>query len=209
MTQGGMFARVGFVRIFETVFLEGNLITSQVVKTMLALHPELQIKLDEYRKTRDFDAKAFVEEKCQKFNDYMKKCGLSAAVVSVSGGVDSAVTLGMMKYAANMEGSPLKKLLGIAQPIHSSGWALARAEEAGKAIGVEIISVDQSEIHDSLRSTIDKAVGITGKDFATGQLRSYQRAPTGYYVAQLLSQEGFPCVVMGTGNMDEASFYFD
>lgn len=59
-------------------------------------------------------------------------------------------------------------------------------------------------------------MGIEGKDFASGQLRSYmvffssnthsQRTPVGYYVAQLLSQAGTPCVVMGTGNRDEDGY---
>lgn len=57
---------------------------------------------------------------------------------------------------------------------------------------------------------------IEGKDFASGQLRSYmvvngflndlQRTPVGYYVAQLLGQAGTPCVVMGTGNRDEDGY---
>lgn len=42
-------------------------------------------------------------------------------------------------------------------------------------------------------------MGVEGQPFATGQLRSYMRAPVGYYCAQLLSQNGTPCIVMGTG----------
>lgn len=42
-------------------------------------------------------------------------------------------------------------------------------------------------------------MGVEGQSFATGQLRSYMRAPVGYYCAQLLSQNGTPCIVMGTG----------
>ena len=46
-------------------------------------------------------------------------------------------------------------------------------------------------------------MGITGGAFAKGQLRSYMRTPVVYYVSQLISQAGNPCVVMGTGNQDE------
>ena len=70
--------------------------------------------------------------------------------VSVSGGVDSAVTLGLMKYAMNMENSPIQRILGISQPIHSSQWAYDRAIECAKAIGVELIVVDQTPVFDSL-----------------------------------------------------------
>jgi hypothetical protein len=48
----------------------------------------------------------------------MRKCGLSACVVNLSGGVDSAVTLGLMHRAATMEGSPIKRVVAVAQPIH-------------------------------------------------------------------------------------------
>jgi NAD+ synthase (glutamine-hydrolysing) len=48
----------------------------------------------------------------------MRKCGLKACVVNLSGGVDSAVTLGLMKRAASMPGSPIERVLAVAQPIH-------------------------------------------------------------------------------------------
>ena len=170
-------------------------------------HPELQAHLAKYRSTvRKFDPAAWVELKCTMFNEYMRSCGLKACVISLSGGVDSAVTCALMKHAASMPGSPIKKVLGVAQPIHSSGWALGRANECGKALGVEVVSVDQTALHDQLRGLIDEKVGIKGEPFATGQLRSYQRTPVGYYVAQLLSQSGMPCVVMGTGNQDEDGY---
>ena len=70
--------------------------------------------------------------------------------VSVSGGVDSAVTLGLMKYAMNMENSPIQRILGISQPIHSSKWAYDRAIECANALGVEIVVVDQTPVFDSL-----------------------------------------------------------
>lgn len=170
------------------------------------LHDDLKAKLAAYRTTRAFNAEEWANKKCQMFNDYMKKCGLKACCVSLSGGVDSAVTLAMMMHASKMEGSPIQKVLGIAQPIHSSAWALNRAKEAAKDLGAELVSVDQTELHSQLQTLVDTAVGVEGKSFATGQLRSYMRTPVGYYVAQLISQSGLPCVVMGTGNKDEDGY---
>ena len=86
------------------------------------------------------------------------------------------VTLALMKQAASKPGSPIQRVLAIAQPIHSrcvtaianlcnnvgchntycSGWASERAHETAKALGCEIITVDQTEIHDQLRVLIDK-----------------------------------------------------
>ena len=68
----------------------------------------------------------------------------------MSGGVDSAVTLRLMKYAMSMKDSPIQRILGISQPIHSSQWAYDRAMECGKALGVDMVVVDQTSVFDSL-----------------------------------------------------------
>jgi NAD+ synthase (glutamine-hydrolysing) len=170
------------------------------------LHADLQAKLKAIRQKRAFNAKDWIAKKCELFNDYMRKCGLTACLVSVSGGVDSAVTLGLMKYAQNMKGSPIKRVLGISQPIHSSQWAYDRAHEAGKAFKAEMITIDQTAVYDMLKKVIDKAADVSGGQFAGGQLRSYMRTPANYYVAQLLTQQGTPCIVMGTGNKDEDGY---
>lgn len=64
--------------------------------------------------------------------------------------MDSAVTLGLMKYAMSMKDSPIQRILGISQPIHSSQWAYERAMECGKALGVDMVVVDQTSVFDSL-----------------------------------------------------------
>lgn len=46
------------------------------------------------------------------FNDYMRNSGLKACVISVSGGVDSAVCLGIVLHAQKQEGSPIQKVKG-------------------------------------------------------------------------------------------------
>jgi len=136
----------------------------------------------------------------------MTKHGLKGCVVSLSGGVDSAVTLGLMKRASQMANSPIKRVVSVAQPIHSSAWALNRARECAKVMNTDFCVVDQTALHVQLSGIVDKAVGIKGESFATGQLRSYMRTPVGYYTAQLLTQAGFPAIVMGTGNRDEDGY---
>jgi len=157
-------------------------------------------------KKRNFNAKEWVSKKVDLFNDYLRTNKLSACLVSVSGGVDSAVTLGLMKRALDAKDSPLKRILAVNQPIHSSEWAYNRAKECADAFQAPFVKIDQTAIHNQLVSLIDKEVGIQSQPFATGQLRSYLRTPAGYYVAQLLSQAGTPCVVMGTGNKDEDGY---
>lgn len=170
------------------------------------LHANLKVKLDQYRQQRAFNAEAWIDAKCRKLNDYMTKFGLKACVTSVSGGIDSAVILALCARAKTLEGSPILHNVGVCQPIHSSAWALNRGLENIRSCGATEVVVDQTGIHTQLQALVDKATGIEGKSFASGQLRSYMRTPVGYYVAQLFSQQGSPAIVMGTGNMDEDGY---
>lgn len=167
-----------------------------------------QTLLDEYRQKKHFDPESWVNKKCNLFNNYLLNNKLSGAVVSVSGGIDSAVTLALLKKTMELPNSNLKKILALSQPVHSSGWALERAQELCKAFNVELVVIDQSDIHRNLVSKFDLYDDKLprGNDFSKGQLRSYLRTPANYYGAQLLSQQGFPALVVGTGNMDEDGY---
>jgi len=174
--------------------------------------PDLQAALDGVRGVRGFDAKAWVDKKVGMFVDFMKGAGLKACCVSASGGIDSSVTLALMMAAKTREGSSIERVMAIAQPISSTESIQNRAYEVTTSLAetfkseCECVTVNQTELHATLSGMVDKAVGIEGGGFAKGQLRSYMRTPVGYYVAQLLSQNGTPCVVMGTGNYDEDGY---
>ena len=190
--------------------------TGSKVSNANDLHPELQAILDEIRFKRNFNGKDWITNKCKLFNDYMRNSGLSGCVVNLSGGIDSAVTLGLMKYASSMNNSPIKKILAISQPIHSSNWAFNRANEAAKVFNVPLTTINQTSIFDDLKELILNKININNIDniddkykdnqFISGQLRSYMRTPVVYYIAQLLSNNGYPCVVIGTGNKDEDGY---
>jgi NAD+ synthase (glutamine-hydrolysing) len=168
--------------------------------------PDLQAALDKIRATRGFNAQDWADKKVAMFVDFMKGAGLKACCVSASGGIDSSVTLALMMAAKKVEGSPIERVMAIAQPICSTESIQNRAYDVATALGAECITVNQTELHAQLSTLVDTAVGVEGGGFAKGQLRSYMRTPVGYYVAQLLSQNGTPCVVMGTGNYDEDGY---
>ncbi|RNF06236.1 NAD+ synthase [Trypanosoma rangeli] len=172
----------------------------------LALHKELHRRLVEYRNKRGFNPAAWIQRKCAVLNAYMASNGLKVCVTNVSGGIDSAVVVALCSRAMQMPNSPIVKNIGLCQPICSSAWALERGQENIRSCGAVEVVVDQTEIFKQLSTTIETAVGIDGKDFARGQLRSYMRTPAAYYVAQLYSQGGTPAIVMGTGNMDEDGY---
>jgi NAD+ synthase (glutamine-hydrolysing) len=164
--------------------------------------------LDIYRKSIAFNAEAWVDKKCKLLNEYLVKHGLTGAVLSVSGGIDSATTLALLKKTMELPNSNLKKVLALSQPIHSSGWALERAEELCKSYNIPLVVIEQTDIHRNLVSKFDLYEDQLprGNDFSKGQLRSYLRTPANFYGAQLLTQQGFPALVVGTGNMDEDGY---
>ena len=162
--------------------------------------------LRKYRNEKNFNTKDWINMKIQKFNYYLKTNNLSGAVLSVSGGIDSAVTLALLKKTLELKNSKLKKILAINQPIHSSDWALNRAKELCEKMNIELKVVDQTETYNNLTSIVTDSTGLSPNKFSGGQLRSYMRTPINYYCAQLLTQEGYPSLVMGTGNQDEDGY---
>lgn len=162
--------------------------------------------LSVYRKKRNFNVEEWTRKKINVFNEYLGKHNLSGAVLSVSGGVDSALTLALLKRTKELPNSNLKKIWAISQPIHSSEWALNRARELCKKLDIELKVIDQTEIFDNLTEIVGSVTGVKQNKFSGGQMRSYMRTPINYYCAQLLTQSGFPAIVMGTGNMDEDGY---
>ena len=162
--------------------------------------------LIDYRNKKKFNSKEWINNKINNFNNYLIKHNLTGAVLSVSGGIDSAVTLALLEKTHQLKNSNLKKIVAINQPIHSSDWAFNRSKELCKKFNVELITIDQTNIFDSLTKEIESKIKIKIGKFSAGQLKSYMRTPVNYYISQLLNQEGFPSIVMGTGNKDEDGY---
>jgi len=169
-------------------------------------HADLMKLLTVMRGKRHFVVDEWIDKKTDMLIEYMSKCGLKACVISVSGGIDSAVVLGLCLKAQKKQNSPIKRVLAIAQPIKSTEAIWKRALECREHMGAEVVVVDQSAIHTQLVDIVQEATQIKGNSFSDGQLRSYMRTPVGFYVAQLLSQQGNPAIVMGTGNFDEDGY---
>ncbi len=99
-------------------------------------------------------------------------------------------------------------LPGVAQPIVSTEKIWRRALLLKETYQVEIVTVDQSDIWKQLKQSCDQAINIQGGEFVGGQLKSYMRTPVAFYVAQLITQAGQPCLVLGTGNYDEDGYLY-
>lgn len=164
------------------------------------------------RQKRAFDEKMYIEQKCKILNNYLAKCKLSACVVAVSGGIDSAVVLALVHKASKMPNSPIKKIIPLCLPIYRSTGvtnqkqATQRGEELCKMLQLKCYSIDMSSINEEIRNSLEPQLDIVGQDWAIGQLGPYSRTPVLYYTTSLLNQAGYGAVICGTTNLSEGGY---
>jgi NAD+ synthetase len=175
------------------------------------MHAQLQAALECYRQGRRFDPARYVEAKSILLNAYFAQSGISACVVGVSGGVDSAVTLGLIAYASRQPGSTLRRVQAVLLPMYAEGatnqeTASTRGAEVAEAFQVACVTIDLSQTLAAAREASVAGTGVGGSAWASGQLVSYLRTPMLYYQAALLTEQGLPAVVCGTTNRDEGSY---
>ena len=85
-----------------------------------SLNEQLINALKAIRANRNFNAKEYIEQKSNLINQYMNKYGLKACVVAISGGIDSAIVLGIIKRASEKAYSPIKKIVPMLLPVMKS-----------------------------------------------------------------------------------------
>lgn len=173
---------------------------------------QLHKLINEMRLEKNFNAKDYVEKKAKIINEYMNKFNLKSCVVAVSGGIDSAVVLGIINYAFKQENTPIKKVIPLLLPITKSTGvtnqedATIRGKELCDKLGLKPYIIDLSKINSVIRKDLESVIGITGDDWAIGQLGPYSRTPILYYTTSLLCQEGFNAIICGTTNKDEGTY---
>lgn len=183
------------------------------------MHPELVKHLEIYRTQRNFNVSEWIELKVTKLNQYMTEHRLSACVIGCSGGVDSAVTFALCIEAKKRPGSPIKHVVPVLMPMNSeTSETYKRALELCQLNGVtpmiDNIGLQAIRMKETTGESFNKWVQTeTGTstdykpgDFTYGQLQSYLRTPHLYFTAQMMSENGFPAIVMGTGNKDEDGY---
>jgi len=175
------------------------------------LHTQINRQLMHYREQRKFNPSLYINAKINVLSDYFYTSGIKSCVVGVSGGVDSAVTLGIINAVLTQSSSTLKHIVPALLPKYGEGstnqdTALARGHEVISAFGLNGIQVDLSLAHATLQASVEKSLGIKGTPWSSGQLVSNLRTPALYHLATLMTQNGQTCVVCGTTNRDEGSY---
>jgi NAD+ synthase (glutamine-hydrolysing) len=152
----------------------------------------------------------FIERKVDKLCQYCEDTGRDTLVVAVSGGVDSALVVGLCARAAARPMSPVKRVVGLALPVYvdgatNQGSALSKAQQVCAAFDVELFAIPLQSAHKAMEELTVKALG-EGDEWASGQLVSYLRTPAIYHVTSLLTAQGHAPIVVGTTNRDEGAY---
>lgn len=177
-----------------------------------SISKQLKSILDKIRKERNFNAKEYIEQKSNLLNKYMNKYGLKACVIAISGGIDSAVVLGIIKKASEKKDSPIKKIIPILLPVMKStgvtnqSVATTRGRELCKKLELKPYIIDLTSVNNEIRNSLEPVIGIEGEDWAIGQLAPYSRTPILYYTTSLLNQAGYGAIICGTTNRDEGAY---
>lgn len=162
------------------------------------------------RVRRNFDPSSFLLAKTTKIEEFLTNMGINAIVLGVSGGIDSALVLAIMKEINSHRPGRLKKILPLFMPIHSQGTtgqgqAMKRAMELVDFFGLQFYQVDLSI---SLVDMLDQCKLKPEEQipWAIGQAASIMRTPVLYYQAAVLQTMGYKSLVCGTTNRDEGSY---
>ncbi|MFN8606475.1 MAG: NAD(+) synthase [Vulcanimicrobiota bacterium] len=171
------------------------------------MHSQLQERLAAFRRQRNFRPERYLEARLRLLNDYFRESGIQAAVVGVSGGIDSAVVLALLaRVPALRRVVPALIPMFVEAGATNQDLATARGREVIAALGLSEALVDLSEPLRVTKASVDQGYGRVGQPWAAGQLVSYLRTPALYYLTALLSEDGLPCVLCGTTNRDEGSY---
>jgi NAD+ synthetase len=177
-----------------------------------SLHLELQDYLVKFRQLRNFNPQNYLDLKSQLLNNYLLKNNLKAIVVALSGGIDSAVVLGIVQYAQKQSNSPIKKIIPVTLPVHETKGAVNQSQSQQRALnlcqkwGLELTTIELKDSFKTLSYSIEEQLKIKGNDWAQGQLVSYLRTPTLYYINSLMAEQNLSCVIAGTTNKSEGSY---
>ncbi len=162
--------------------------------------------LVQLRAARGFDAAEVAEAKLGRLARFFASQRLDAAVVGVSGGVDSALVLGLLRALASR--GALRRVVPLLLPIESPGATRqGEALENGRLVtgSMERWEAPLTHAHAALRDALQDAAMLPFTSWSEGQLLSVMRTPALYGAAALLQSHGYRSLVVGTTNRDEGA----
>lgn len=176
------------------------------------LTENIKKSLDKVRNLRGFNVNDYIQAKVNLLNQYMEKSHLNTCVVAISGGIDSAVVLGLVKRASQAKDSAIKKIVAVTIPsfdgsVTNQKETIKKAMDLANALDVSVEVLDITNICTTLATDIEKSLSQIEIDpWARGQLVSYVRTPSLYYYTTVLNSQGLKPILVGTINRDEGAY---
>ncbi|MBS2017238.1 MAG: NAD(+) synthase [Deltaproteobacteria bacterium] len=169
------------------------------------IHPTLE----QLRRARGFEVAEVAAAKIGRLTHWLRSENLDAAVVGVSGGVDSALVLALLRGA--QESGALRRVIALLLPIEARGAtnqaeAASRGRRAAAALGAEIWEAPLAAAHGALVGSLARASGLSFDAWSEGQALAVVRTPALYGAAALLQAHGLRSIVVGTTNRDEGAY---
>lgn len=185
----------------------------KVYNDAVMMTTELSQVLAEYRKNRKFNVVDWVEEKTNLINSYFRQSKLTGAVLGVSGGVDSAVALALVVKASKQAESPIRKIVPLLLPAHDYVGATHQAAATKQAVelcnhyNIEPVEFTKiTAISQLITDELERVLNLSSTPWAEGQLVAYSRTPVLYNTCSILTDNGFPALVVGTTNLSEGGY---
>lgn len=167
--------------------------------------------LETIRKCRQFDVETYVKAKTEILSQYFNCCGLTTAVIAISGGIDSAVVYALVKTAEKNH-KVITNVVPVCIPAYDNSGvthqsdAQARAVELCKAFGQDLNTIIIDKAVNEIDDAVRKEITLNKTDWSIGQLVPYTRTPTLYYITSLYTDAKKPAVIVGTTNRDEGAY---
>lgn len=164
------------------------------------------------RTLRGFDAAAWCAAKVIAINDCLAQARLSAVVIGVSGGLDSALAAALLARAAAAQDSPLHRIVLLALPAYEEegvtgqSAAVDRARALALHLDRPLSEIDIAPPAAMVRQELGQSLSIAPKPWAAGQGVAIARTLALYQAASLLAQDDQPALVIGTTNRDEGAY---
>ncbi len=126
--------------------------------------------------------------------DYTGKCGFNKALVGLSGGIDSAVTVALAQEALGAE-----NVYGIMMPSqYSSKESITDSEKLGKNLGITLKKIPVESIYDSFITELKPHFQDRVPDITEENIQARIRGT----ILMSLSNK-FGCLLLSTGNKSE------
>jgi len=172
----------------------------------------IEYYLKSYREKRGFNVENYLEKKIIAINDFFSKNNLDSAVIGISGGVDSALVLYLLKRASEEHNSPIRQIMPISIPIRnvsgvtSQNKASFYADLVMESAGYTYYEVPLEEAYNSIIKSSCDIHANENDAWVKGQMASVLRTPVLYFHAAILQGSGYKSIVVGTTNRDEGAY---